>query len=280
MINLVCIKAACADIWRQAGSFTTFYIMIAITILAVIAGPFGTAALDPGVRTGFWIAIVCASTAFGFAACAVSLCLVGDKRPVMFDSLAILLLCFVLSPLFWLFTNKFMTAFGLHMMSLTHMMLYVFLIAAIVFISRRLMPAGEAPERSASGQFATDDSMAEQDVTPPNSMQDQVAMPRLLRRLPPEHKAEVLRLTGQGHHVEIVTETGIHTLRMRLKDAIDEMETVKGLSVHRSHWVTHEAITGWEQETPQKVVLILKNGDRIPVSRKFLPLVEQAGFLD
>lgn len=110
------------------------------------------------------------------------------------------------------------------------------------------------------------------------SQPELVQRPRLLDRLPELVQGEVLRLTGQGHHVEIVTTLGSCKTRMRFADAIAEMEPVLGYCTHRSHWVTKAAIAAVERE-PGKVYLKLTNGDRVPVSRKYGPQLEEAGLI-
>ncbi|MBE0452617.1 MAG: LytTR family transcriptional regulator [Roseovarius sp.] len=103
--------------------------------------------------------------------------------------------------------------------------------------------------------------------------------PRLARRLPEALQgADILRLSGNGHTVEVVTDQGAHTLRLRLSDAIDEMEPVAGMCTHRSHWVTLAAMTGRECREG-KVFLRLSNGERVPVSRTYAPQLEAAGVI-
>lgn len=92
------------------------------------------------------------------------------------------------------------------------------------------------------------------------------AHPRLMQRLPNDFAGPVLRLAGKGHFVEVISDTGAVTLRMRLGDAIAEMEPVAGVVPHRSHWVRRDAVSGSRQEAG-KLELCLSNGDRIPVSR-------------
>ncbi|MEZ5716872.1 MAG: LytTR family DNA-binding domain-containing protein, partial [Paracoccaceae bacterium] len=99
--------------------------------------------------------------------------------------------------------------------------------------------------------------------------------PRLLDRLPREKRGEIYRLTGQDHHVEVATDRGVVTIRLRFSDAIAEMEPMQGYCTHRSHWVSHAAISGVERE-PGKLFLRLVNGDRVPVSRKYRPELEKA----
>jgi DNA-binding LytR/AlgR family response regulator len=64
-----------------------------------------------------------------------------------------------------------------------------------------------------------------------------------------------------------------------LGDAIDEMEPVKGICTHRSHWVALGAIKRVEREGA-RLFVVLRNGDRVPVSRKYRPRLEQAGLID
>ncbi|WP_137699596.1 LytTR family DNA-binding domain-containing protein [Marimonas lutisalis] len=98
--------------------------------------------------------------------------------------------------------------------------------------------------------------------------------PRLAERLPEAMRGKILRLTGQDHHVEVVTTRGTTTLRIRLTDAMREMEPVEGYCTHRSHWVTRGAIDHVERESSAKLWIVLINGDRVPVSRKYRPELE------
>ena len=62
----------------------------------------------------------------------------------------------------------------------------------------------------------------------------------------------------------------------RLKDALAELEGTDGMRVHRSYWVARAAIDCVEGKG-RKIVLILTNGQHIPVSESYLPAVRQAG---
>ncbi len=101
--------------------------------------------------------------------------------------------------------------------------------------------------------------------------------PRLSERLPRERRGTILRLSGQDHHVEVVTTQGRVTLRMRLADAIREMEPVEGYCTHRSHWVARAAIERVERESAAKWWVVLRNGDRVPLTRTYRPQLQAAG---
>ena len=66
------------------------------------------------------------------------------------------------------------------------------------------------------------------------------------------------------------------TIRSRFYDAVAEMEPVQGHFTHRSHWVVDRAISGVERQGG-KTALRLSNGDLVPVSRTYKPMLEQDG---
>lgn len=65
---------------------------------------------------------------------------------------------------------------------------------------------------------------------------------------------------------------------MRMGDAVNELEGEGGMRVHRSHWVASHSITGHRRDK-DRVLLKLKNGLEIPVSRAYLKQVRAAGWL-
>lgn len=112
--------------------------------------------------------------------------------------------------------------------------------------------------------------------TPP--AEPQAAAPRFIRRLPEDFKGQVLRLSGDGHYVNVATTQGAFDVRIRFSDAVAEMDEVDGFWVHRSHWVAQAAIKQTCEERGRPV-LILTNGDTVPVGAKFKPQLEHAGVL-
>ena len=102
--------------------------------------------------------------------------------------------------------------------------------------------------------------------------------PRLLKRLPNHAEGPILRVSGKGHFVEIVTATGRYQIRMRLADAVDEMDSVDGFFTHRSHWVAREAIYDVERKGGKHFV-VSADEERIPISKGKLTELEEAGFV-
>lgn len=102
--------------------------------------------------------------------------------------------------------------------------------------------------------------------------------PRLYHRLPTDFEGEIYRLTVRDHSVDVVTSEGTFTIRSRFTDAIAEMEPVPGHCTHRSHWVVDSTIVGVKKEAG-KTYLRLRNGDQVPVSRKYKQHLVDDGLL-
>lgn len=101
--------------------------------------------------------------------------------------------------------------------------------------------------------------------------------PRLLDRLPLGKRGPLTHLTMQDHYVEVHTDRGSELVLMRMSDAITETEGVDGLRIHRSHWVARAAVEGVERRGG-KLLLRLRGGTQLPVSRSYSEAVRAAGF--
>lgn len=90
--------------------------------------------------------------------------------------------------------------------------------------------------------------------------------PRLMKRLPEGAAGPILRLSAKDHFVDIITPTDRHTVRMRLADAVAEMDGVEGVFTHRSHWVAKDAIREVKRAGTKHYVLAA-DSELVPVSR-------------
>ena len=104
------------------------------------------------------------------------------------------------------------------------------------------------------------------------------AHPRLLDRLPADHRAPLIALTATNHYTEVTTSAGTTRLLLRLSDAIAEAAPTPGLRIHRSYWVATDQITAVRREGPRAIVT-LTDGRDYPVSRSHLSALEQTGLL-
>lgn len=259
------IRAVFTETYSTIFSPLTFFIWAISIVLATTAGPFGSYdAMNWPLRLIYWLMIVSFGIIFGYGVRALAVLVVGFERPLVFDMFASLTMGLTLGPVIWLIRTVFQPAHVDFPVNILDVMLNTFLISVAVFVVRRQICQNEP------GAYLLNDNGFV------GSDQDE---PRLLRRLSEDHRGQVLRLTAKDHYVDIVTDKGTTTLRMRLVDAIDEMEPVEGYCVHRSHWVARSSIAEVDREIAHKPFVVLSNGDRVPVSRKYRPNLEEAGII-
>ena len=102
------------------------------------------------------------------------------------------------------------------------------------------------------------------------------AGPRLLQRLDPAVRDDILAITGRDHYVDILTRKGKASILMRFSDAMAEAAPTDGAQVHRSHWVAWSAVKAVER-SGDRMLLILPDAAKIPVSRSYRDLVARRG---
>lgn len=101
--------------------------------------------------------------------------------------------------------------------------------------------------------------------------------PRLLARLPERLRdAEILALEAEEHYTKVHTSGGNTLLLLRFSDAIAEMAPVPGLQVHRSFWISRQAVDRVTR-VERRMVVRLQGGLEVPVSRSFRLAVQGAG---
>jgi hypothetical protein len=102
---------------------------------------------------------------------------------------------------------------------------------------------------------------------------------RFLKRIPNGIAGDLLSLRTEDHYLRIHTTQGSDLILFRLKDALAELDGADGMQVHRSYWIARDAIEAIERKG-RKTILVLKNGQHVPVSESFMPAVRDAGWLD
>lgn len=100
-----------------------------------------------------------------------------------------------------------------------------------------------------------------------------------LDRMPEGLNGEILCLQTDDHYLRVHTSEGSDLILHRLSDAVRELDGCDGMQVHRSWWVAKEAIEAARIEN-NRHILALKNGILVPVSRKYLPDIRKAGWID
>lgn len=104
------------------------------------------------------------------------------------------------------------------------------------------------------------------------------ALPRILERLPIEKRGALVALSVADHYVHIRTTEGEEMLLLRLADAMGEVGATPGLQVHRSHWVATDQVQAARREG-DRAILTMTYGPEIPVSRRYVPALREAGLL-
>lgn len=97
------------------------------------------------------------------------------------------------------------------------------------------------------------------------------------RRLPYALRAPLVRIEAQDHYLNVVSKKGSTLILMRLGDAIAELSG-QGLQVHRSHWIALDGVTK-PLRTKGRDVLVMSDGAEVPVSRSFRAAAQEAGLL-
>lgn len=98
-----------------------------------------------------------------------------------------------------------------------------------------------------------------------------------LQRLPVKYRgADLWAISSEDHYLRVHTNRGEEMILMRLADAIRELGDDNGLQTHRSWWVSHKGVSD-ARRANGKLVLVLKSGREVPVSRTYQPDVRAAG---
>ncbi|MEQ8900911.1 MAG: LytTR family DNA-binding domain-containing protein [Roseovarius sp.] len=240
----------------------TLSILATACAIAVVAGPFGTydTMMWP-TRLAYWGLVIGLGILIGGVVRAIKKTVCYSSHPAMFDIGAGVMTSVALAPVIWFLRGNLDPMMSHADLSIVSIGFNTLLIVIGIFVLRRQIGA-EQPASYARRARVSD-----------------VPVTRLHRRMSDWPNAEIMRLSANDHFVDVATPYGVETLRLRLSDAIAEMEPVEGVCTHRSHWVALRAIDRIERDSG-KIHVVLRNGDRVPVSRKYRVRLEDAGLLE
>ncbi|GAB1478292.1 LytTR family DNA-binding domain-containing protein [Paracoccaceae bacterium] len=230
-------------------------IWLVVTLAIAVTGPFGSyGQMSLLARLAFWAPVMAVGIAVASMIRAFVSGPLGMREHLSGSLLAAGLICVAVCPPLYLLVRLFFEPAQSGIPGFGELVLLVGSVSLGVCAVRHSVKA--------EGQTRT----PEEPVPEP-------ALSRLMRRLEPELRGELWSLSVRDHYVEVATSAGSASLLMRLSDAIHEAEPVEGEQVHRSHWVAWEAVAGVDREEG-KMHLILRNGQKIPVSRANRPKVD------
>ena len=144
-----------------------------------------------------------------------------------------------------------------------------------LFVEQRLHAAADAERArvAALPAVATPSSDGLRSAAAP------VETPDFFRRIPPALGRDLLALEMEDHYLRIHTALGSDLILLRLRDALAELGSERGRQVHRSWWVAQGAVASVERSAG-RLVLKLRNGIDVPVSKTFRDQVKAAGWLE
>lgn len=228
-----------------AGSARFWTGLICVVVLLTVSGPFETATLfNLPQRFAYWAAIG-VSTYFLALVCMVPIFVVTTRKNWhWFGSSALAgVVAGVPLALFIYIVNVFILEEDAGVRELLHLAIACCVIAIAVCCLRVLLMAPASAPQAETINIST-----------------------FLNRLSPENRGEIISLQAQDHYIEVLTSKGKELILMRLGDAATELESLDAMRIHRSWWVTREAV---EMLAPSKDRLSLKliDGREVPVSR-------------
>lgn len=100
----------------------------------------------------------------------------------------------------------------------------------------------------------------------------------ILARIPMKLRgAKLYAVQAEDHYVRLFTSAGSDLVLLRFSDALGELHGLEGAQVHRSWWVARDAPLSSVRENG-KLLLVLRDGTKAPVSRTFTRALHEAGW--
>ncbi len=88
---------------------------------------------------------------------------------------------------------------------------------------------------------------------------------KFFKKIPKKLGRELISLSSHDHYVEVKTNIGGTMIYIRFSEAISLLEKYPGMRIHRSHWVSFNAIADMKLKGRKKYVT-LSDGRTLPVS--------------
>lgn len=246
--------------WRRhLLSPLTLTALAAVSAVLCLIGPFGTlASLSLLPRAGYWATLTVSGYAIGSL---ISAAVLRPGKPLVQHLVRILIaggltgvaMTALVSVVNWPVFGS--PPFGAETVALAGptLVISVIVMAVIDLFSRKLSPT-EA------------------------GMPDTPQAVLLLDRLPFDKRGPLVAISVEDHYVRVRTTKGEEMILMRLADAIREVGATPGAQVHRSHWAAFDQVAAVTRDG-DRAVLQMTNGGDIPVSRRHIPTIKEAGLL-
>ncbi|MGB3244809.1 MAG: LytTR family DNA-binding domain-containing protein [Sulfitobacter sp.] len=235
--------------WQRVGAYAMLWILL--SALCAVAGPFGThAALGFIARAAYWAVVVGVSIAGAV--------LSAQVRPQGSLTRLLAWVLYVVALTFGIFAiNALLFEDSSGVYDLAYLVVIVGLsvgaINGLIHLARYMVKSNVPPQDL---------------VTDPQA--------RFLRRLPIETRGALIRIEAQDHYLNVITAKGNALILLRLAEAVAELEGAGGLQVHRSHWVSLDAVQS-HRRSEGRDILQVSDGSSIPVARTRRDAARAAG---
>jgi hypothetical protein len=93
-------------------------------------------------------------------------------------------------------------------------------------------------------------------------------------KVPRELGVDVVSLSAEQHYLHVATTKGRSLILFPISRAIDAVERLHGMRIHRSHWVAMKHVTSISKEA-KGLAVTLTSGETLPVSRANRPAVRE-----
>ncbi len=221
--------------------------------LAALGEPFMKSGIIPLYwRFVLWAVMLGLAIVLAFVICEGIKLVTHEARTLARDLKVAVIFAVIYGPLFWLFLHVFANSGGDPNLPLWLTTLYIFVVMEAILYLRRLLEVGDEPIQTA---------------------------PRLTRRIKGLKAAEIARISGRDHYVDVhLTNGARRSVLMRFSDALAELNGIDGVRVHRSHWVAKRAVVGVERDG-RRIYVVTADHTKVPVSRGFRENAIAAGLI-
>ncbi len=257
---------------RLGQSLTSLAVLLVIGAVFGWIGPYGTFYdLKLGERFAYWmLAIPLVGMPTSLVVGLVAQTAPATRWPVPVQTLVAALLAGVPSSLVVIALETiFRQAPPITAASLGSIYVSVTIVIALISIPLSIMRA----RREHGAAAAPAPNIAPLAAAPPAASGSP-----FLRRISPRLGSALLAIATEDHYLRVTTELGSELILFRLSDAVAELDPAAGQQVHRSYWVARRAVATVERNG-HRTALVLTNGEKIPVSRTYLPALRAAGWL-
>ena len=239
-------------------SATNCLVWLVASAVLVVAGPFGTFEhMTFSERLLFWPILLAASLIMSYFVRSAVIAVAPDQHPFARDAISIVIFGSLFAPMPTVISYLATWAPPEPVLPFIDSYLLIIVVTSAIAVLRHVLG-----------------------IEKPNRQEDSDPRPRFLRRLDDDISAEqVLRLTVDDHYVELYLTNGqSHRVLIRFADAVEEMDGIEGMCVHRSHWIAAHAIQSVEKDGSRETV-ILSDGSNVPVSRTYRQNLVDAGWI-